>query len=290
MNPEIEVITRQLEAIYARARGRVAFIDESYKQFSDNQSESFYLVSAVLHKAENLARDRDAFIRAAHGKWWHTTEAFRLGMDDQIRSMVSESGTSSEYQYLSVQEPIPQGDMEFARRKCLLRVLASLGIQESTVAVIERRKRMSERSADASLIKMAAAEGLISRNLVTFQSTPEAEPLLWGPDVFCWIIRRALAVSDFRWVELFEGNAAALTNARFKELKTKGPQRSAESGCGPGDPVVPVGEGESRSSYLSMPFSARVNQVLHSADIRAIGSPIDDVLLTSWLAANFPRV
>lgn len=290
MNPEIEVITRQLEAIYARARGRVAFIDESYKQFSDNQSESFYLVSAVLHKAENLARDRDAFIRTAQGNWWHTTEAFRLGMDDQIRSMVETVKAISDCTYLSIHEPIVDGDAETARNRCLLHLLVSLEQLGCWTVILEKRHRRAEQNADAALVKSAVAEGLLSKHLKTFQGRPVAEPLLWGPDATCWIMRRALAVGDFRWLGSWRRNIQIVITGAKPSLKAKGPQRSAESGCGPGLPIVPEGEVADRSSYLSMPFSARVNQVLHSADIRAITSPIDDVFLTSWLAANFPRV
>lgn len=289
MNPETEIIARQLNDIYSRTNGSIAFVDESYKQFADEYGASFYLVTASILTSKCLINSRSALIKVAGGHWWHTTEIFRQGKIHQIGPMIGVITENFEVSCLSVQEPVVAGDLETARRKCLVNLYAHLDRRMCKTVVIERRPRNSERNSDASLVKRAISQGLLSKQLLVFQGHPGAEPLLWAPDVICWALRRSLALGDSYWISQFDGAAELIVPTKYLGSKQKEPQRSAESGCGPGLPIVRKEEVAARSSAPILPFTDLHKQVLNSANIRAIPSALDTDFVAEWLAAYFPK-
>jgi hypothetical protein len=290
MHPELEQLRVLLEARYERHIGTVAFVDESYRERSEMGKPPFYTVTATVIHSDDLDSFREDYIRVARGNWWHTTDIFNKGDEDSIFAFIRQILTHETTSLIAVQTQVVNNDIELARRECLIQLCSTLWSINCKLAVYERREDTKSRNADVSLFSQAMSSGYLSRNLKTFAGHPRVEPLLWGPDLVGWALRRHLAIGDDRWIKPLLGNVELYNASQFSDrLKEKKPKPAAAMGFGSGFSVDHEGEERNRSSQQSMASIAHFNQ-----DIPAIFPRISPVLhdpekLREWLKLVFPK-
>ena len=288
MHPEIVQLREILKRLYVRHRGEVAFVDESYRDGATLGEFPFYTVTAVLISSKDLEQLRNSYIKVAEGSWWHTTDVFQNRELRAIRvflEILVQQGTRA---LISVQVKVPNGDLELARRECLIQTAAHLEKRGCELLVYERREDRRSRNADESLFSRAKAAGLISRNLKTFAAHPAAEYLLWGPDLVGWAVRRHIAAKDSRWLKIILDQVEIIDASSERSLIAKGPEPAAAKGSGPDFSVDQKGEGRNRSSSLIMTRS-KENQEnvfdLFTKSVKPVHSPDE---LSTWIKTTFP--
>ncbi len=89
----------ELQRVYARSRGPVAFVDESHR-IGPSDEVGFYTATAVLYGRDQLEGARAALAAVTGGRPWHTTEEYEAGRDHRIHQMLdavapAPSGASS---------------------------------------------------------------------------------------------------------------------------------------------------------------------------------------------------
>ena len=288
MHPEIVQLRAILQRLYARHRGEVAFVDESYRDGAAQGEFPFYTVTAVLISIEDLEHFRTSYMKAAEGSWWHTTEVFQNGEHSAIRVFLETLAQQGTRALISVQVKVLNNDLELARRECLIQTAAHLEQRGCELLVYERREDRRSRNADDSLFTRAKAAGLISRNLKTLAAHPAAEYLLWGPDLVGWAVRRHIAAKDSRWLKIILDQVEIIDASPEWSLIAKGPEPAAAKGSGPDFSVDPKGEGKNSSSFPSMPWSKEnENNVfdIFSKSIKPVLSPDE---LSAWIKTSFP--
>lgn len=180
MHPELLQLKGLLDGHYLRNKGPVGYIDESYRDSSRADEYPFYTMTATVIPAQDVCEFRDEYMFTAGGKWWHTTTMFQRKEVELIRrfsELLMSHGTTA---IIAVQVYIKEGNMEHARRECLLQLIARLGNIGCNLVVYERREDNISRNADASLISKAKGSGFLSRQISVFAGDPGMEPLL-GP-------------------------------------------------------------------------------------------------------------
>ncbi len=248
MNPELVQLSQLLAAQYLRNKGPVGFIDESYRDASRLDEVPFYLVTATLIPANELENSRRDYISVVGGYWWHTTEAYASKQFSLIRTFRDLIISHQTHVVISVQVRIVENDMEHARRECLMQIFARLKSLNCSLVVFERREDSKSRNADLALVSKAIRANLLPRDFKVFAGHPGAEPLLWGPDLVGWALRRQLAVGDSEWIKPLAESLELIDASEHFLLKTKGPQSAAAKDCGPGTFVGLQNEGKNRSS------------------------------------------
>ena len=190
---------------------------------------------------------------------------------------------------IAVQVQIENNDIEHARRECLVQVVAKLSQDGCKLVVYERREDNRSKNADTSLFARAKAAGYVDRNLRLFAGHPAAEPLLWGPDLIGWALRRHLAVSDSQWIFPLLTRLEIIDASAVAALNTKGPQPAAAKGSGPDSFVGLKGEGKNRSSIKSMPrFGDKENNLF--AIFNVVSKPLHEPeMLSNWLKGQYPN-
>ena len=288
MHPENQRIRDMLEALYSRSNGCVGFIDESYRE-SGRDGPAFYTVTATALPAGGLQPLRDDYFAVVGGNRWHTTDMNQGGMSEQIMKFLNVLETHDFPVLASVQVDIASGEMEHARRECLIQTASRLVTGGCDVMVYERREDRKAKNADESLFSRAKRDGLIARNIKVVPGSPGAENLLWGPDLAGWALRRLLAVGEGRWVRPIRKNLEIIDTSASRALTRKRPQPAAAMGSGPEPSVGPEGEVKNRSLDFSIAHNAYWLQRI-STIVPAITSPVHEpAALSGWLYQQFPR-
>ena len=289
MHPEIEQLGRLLQSQYARHRGAVAFLDESYRDDKTSGEFPFYTITATVLDVADLDGLRRKYLRIAGSNWWHTTEMFERGHFGQIRDFIALISEHKNKTLISIQIAIDSGDLELARRECLLQTASSLENMGCMFLIYERREDRSARNSDDSLFSKAKSHGLISRNFRTFAGHPRAEPLLWGPDLVGWAMRRHIALNDSKWIRPMASNIEIVSVAGIVPLKKKEPKPAAAKGSGSDSTVGPEGEESDRSSIESIARFADLNQAIFR-NFESVSQPTQNPdVLCKWLKDQFPE-
>lgn len=287
MHPENQQIHGMLNALYARTRGFVGFVDESYRE-SGRDGFAFYTVTATVLSASDLQRRRDQYFAVVGGNRWHTTEMNQRGMDSKILEFLTVLATHDVTTMVTVQVGMRPGTLEHARRECLIQMVSRLASAGCDLVVYERREDRKARNADEALLSRAKNDRLIPRTIRVFPGSPGAENLLWGPDLAGWAFRRLLAVGERNWVWPLHKNLEIIDVSASGALKRKGPQPAAAMGSGPDSSVGPEDEVKNRSSSSSMAHHAELMQRILTI-VPAVTSPLHEPpVLSDWLHGQFP--
>ncbi|MSZ39944.1 MAG: hypothetical protein F2599_02265, partial [Actinobacteria bacterium] len=167
MNPEARHLQEMLQNLYVRHRGLVGFIDESYRSNRDEEFP-FYTVTATILDAEDLSEFRNDYFSIVGGHWWHTTEMYKNGETEKIKDFIRVLANHESELVVSVQVEIEDGDLEHARRECLVQIVSNLSSMGCNLVVYERRKDNKTRNSDAALFSKASRDGFIPRNIRMF--------------------------------------------------------------------------------------------------------------------------
>ncbi|WP_138315005.1 hypothetical protein [Rhodoluna limnophila] len=288
MHPEARRLQEMLQSLYARHRGLVGFIDESYRSNRDEEFP-FYTVTATILDVEDLIDFRDDYFSIVGGHRWHTTEMYKNGETEKIKDFIAVLANHESELVVSVQVEIEDDDLEHARRECLVQIVSRLSSMGCNLVVYERREDNKTRNADAALFSRASRDGLIPRNLRVFPGSPSAEKLLWGPDLAGWAMRRYVAMDEIDWVRPFINNCEVIDASLGMKLKKKGPQPAAAMGSGPDSSVGLKGEGKNRSSSKSIARFGAAEKTIFEIFPKISDPAHDPGLLGDWLLREFPR-
>lgn len=287
MRPQDQQLQYLLQNLYSRHRGTVAFIDESYRVGSQYEFP-FYTVTSTILNVANLSEIRDQYFRTVGSHHWHTTDRFRNGEKEKIREFISLLSYHNSGLIVSIQVEIENGDLEHARRECLIQIVSRLSHRGCGLVVYERREDSKARNADASLFSKAIRNGFLPRNIRVFASSPSSEKLLWGPDLAGWAIRRYVAMNEIEWVLPFLESCEVIDASLGMTLKKKEPKPAAAKGFGPDSSVGQKGEEKNRSSLKSIAQFAGTEKGIFDIFPKLSNPLHEPALLRSWLLKEFP--
>ncbi|MEN9967314.1 MAG: hypothetical protein RL036_547 [Actinomycetota bacterium] len=286
MHPETIQLRQMLQSIYDRHTGYVGFIDESYRASRINEFP-FYTVTATVIHVEDLDEYRSDYCHLVGDGRWHTTEANKNGQQSKIREFINLIADHKSELVVSVQVEILEGDLEHARRECLIQTVSRLTAMKCDLIVYERREDRRTRNADEALFARAKRDGFIPRNTKVFAGSPSAENLLWGPDLAGWAMRRYVALNETEWVAPILDCYEVIDASPGMTLKEKGPKPAAAMGPGPESSVGPEGEGRIRSSSKSMTRIGGAEKTIFEI-FSNVTQPIHDPAgLSDWLHTQF---
>jgi hypothetical protein len=155
--------------------------------------------------------------------------------------------------------------------------------------VIEQREDRKSRNADDALIQKAKAAGLLGRHVKVMQSQPSVEPLLWGPDLIGWAMRRMLALGDEQWISPLLRQLTIIDASATQRLNAKGPQPAAAMGSGPESSVEAKPQVMIRSSGESIAYAGDKTQESGLGAYRFFQPVHSPTMLSQWLVSEFPK-
>ena len=288
MHPENQRIHVMLQALYDRSRGSIGFVDESYREMG-RDGPAFYTVTATVLSAEVLKSKREDYAAVVGASRWHTTDAYQSGLSDTIMAFLGVLETHDFPIMAAVQVDILPGEVEHARRECLIQAVSATVATGCDVVVYERREDRKARNADESLFSRAKRDGLLDRSLRVFPGSPGAENLLWGPDLAGWALRRLLTTGERKWIGPLRNLLEIVDASGSRALTRKRPQPAAAMGSGPDSPVGPSDEVRNRSSTPSIAHAADIRRRI-STMVATVATPVHDPAnVSQWLHEQFPR-
>lgn len=280
---------RLLANYYDRQQGFVAFIDESIRGRERREEFPFYILSAVIVRVEDLRDLRIDLIESASGDFWHTTDSFKNGEYSRIRKITKTVANSCSLGTIALQVDIPEGNLELARRECLIQLSSRLLDFGCTLAIYEKRNTRALDSGDASLINLARRDGWLQRGLALVGSRPAIEPLLWSPDLLCWGFRQVLTRNDPAWLKPFGGVLEVLDVSDVLPRNEKRPETAAARNS---DPVLPAdhnGDRARRSSRFIMPvYNGKMQDIMHRLP-KIVEPRLPPEELRFWIQQKFPK-
>lgn len=198
--------SRMVLDAYARTKGPVAFLDESYQAPKDTAGgeKTFYIFTAVVLAAKDFDELRDGLVEIAGERYWHTTEALRDGRVAEIRDMLEYLADGAEPCVIAHKVPVNDDDTEaeLARRMCYQALAVELaagrpGAWDSVdLLLLEERNQRHLKNNDAASHNALVTERRVPRQTRLLQVSPAAELLLWLPDVVSSVFRRTLTHRD----------------------------------------------------------------------------------------------
>ena len=222
----------RLELLYQNAPGAVAFLDESYRENPFPGERPFYAMSAVTFAKEQLDHVREVLTDIAGGRYWHTTEAFKLGRTQDIAEMGQYLAEQVEWSIVTVEATITaRGGLPEARQTCLSaaarEVTRGSGSGAVRLLVADRNRDDGLNRADQRTVGALRSAGDIDQNVALYHGRMGAEPMLWTADVISWSAYRTLAVDDGRWIAPVRDVLTVLDARTGKPLDMKQPQAAA---------------------------------------------------------------
>lgn len=191
---------------YARTKGPVAFLDESYQAPKDTAhgEKTFYIFTAVLVATKDFDALRDGLVEIAGERYWHTTDALRDGRLEDIRDMLEFLGDGGEPCVIAHKVAVANEDAEaeLARKICYQALAVELASGRPgawdpvDLLLMEERNQSHLKNNDAATHKALVTDKRIPRQTRLLQVSPAAELLLWLPDVVSSVFRRTLTHSD----------------------------------------------------------------------------------------------
>lgn len=179
----------------------VAFVDETYS-VDPAHSMTFYVLTAVVVRHDQLDDLRAGLVRRAGSSYWHSTEALQTvdgpsRMQELLEYLGAEDG--SEVCILSHKVGVAASDVngEDARAKCLTVLLqrladGSYGGEPVRLVVLERRRVNKDAVRDSRTKAVAVESSLVPASTRLLQVSPGEEQLLWLPDLVCAAYRQKL--------------------------------------------------------------------------------------------------
>lgn len=179
----------------------VAFVDETYS-VDPAHSLTFYVLTAVVVRHDQLDDLRAGLVRRAGSSYWHSTEALQTGegpsrMKELLEYLGAEDG--SEVCILSHKVGVAASDVngEAARAECLTALLqrladGSYGGEPVRLVVLERRRVNKDAARDSRTKLRAVESSLVPASTRLLQVSPGEEQLLWLPDLVCAAYRQKL--------------------------------------------------------------------------------------------------
>ncbi|MEO0025029.1 MAG: hypothetical protein RL196_1470 [Actinomycetota bacterium] len=289
MRAELENIKAILANRYARTRSSIAFIDESYSDTQLQKHSQFYVLAAVVVPVLALDLTRQKFTEVADGHYWNTTEEFRDGKTKQIETLLKLISDCDLSVVAAIQTEIFNGDLEQARRTCLLQLLAYLCTTEVKLVVLERRENARARNADNAVIDRAKRFGFLPKSIQFIQGHPGAEHLLWGPDAVAWAYRRKFVPGESRWVRIIREKAVVIDVSPGGQLKKKWPEPAKHFSSDPDSDMGSMSAVQNRSSNeIIAQDRDSVKLVMHKHSGFADPS-LDPVELKDWVVREFSK-
>ncbi|MFC8526560.1 hypothetical protein [Nocardia sp. NPDC057227] len=196
-----------LQEAYRRAKGPVAYLDESY-QTADPvvaPTSTFYIFTAVIVQRKEMAELRDGLSKIADDTFWHTTEALQHSRGrERAGDMLEFLAEGPETCIIAYQVPVEAADNdgEAARRACYRSLAIALaGGCESAwdpveLLVLEERNQHNFRKRDELNHRELVSAGLVPRQTRLLQTSPSVERLLWLPDLVASAYRRRITHRD----------------------------------------------------------------------------------------------
>jgi hypothetical protein len=192
-----------LARLYRDKRGLAAFVDETYPNNSAQQRQ-FYLFTAVIIPTDEVDLVRSHYAQIAGGVRWHTTERAKDEDHEAIRDFVDYLAEHPDplIVVLETDQDVMKLGRENARRHSFMALARILHeIHHVDLLVYERRRPGLEQKLDDA---SAAAVRVALPALVVYDAGAKAEPLLAGPDVIAWTLRRRIIAKD-SWFDPFIG-------------------------------------------------------------------------------------
>lgn len=222
----------RLDTLYTRTPGAVAFLDESYRENPFPGERPFYAMSAVTFAKEQLDHVREVLTDIAGGRYWHTTEAFKLGRTHDITEMGQYLAERVEWSIVTVETTITaRGGLPEARQTCLAaaarEVTRGSGPDAVRLLVADRNRDDALNRDDRRTVAALRSTGDIDENVALYHGRMGTEPMLWTADVVAWSAYRTLAVDDGRWIAPVRDVLTVLDARTGKPLDMKQPQAAA---------------------------------------------------------------
>lgn len=190
-----------LAQVYTRAPGGyVAFLDETFQlDDADPGRTEFYMLSAVVVHRDDLAAVRSGLRKVVGGTFWHTSDALKTPEGRERAREVAEflgDPDGNEVGIVAIKTPVAQGAGDAARAACFQQVgkqlctggglLVDGGVH---LMILEQRRTQRNRSYDNSIVKGLRKDGVLCRQCHMTQASPNAEHLLWLPDLVSSAVR-----------------------------------------------------------------------------------------------------
>lgn len=190
-----------LAQAYLRAPGGyIAFLDETF-QLDDAAADrpEFYMLSAVVVHRDDLVGLRGGLRKVVGGNFWHTSDQLKTPEGrDRAREVAEYLGDpqGNEVGIVAIKTPVAEGAGDAARAACFRevgRVLCTggtpLGDDGVHLMILEQRRMQRNRSFDTSIVKDLRKEEVLCRRCHMMQVSPDAEHLLWLPDLVSSAVR-----------------------------------------------------------------------------------------------------
>lgn len=183
-----------------KAKGPMAFLDESFLSPAQGPDSFYLLVAVVLEKSE-VIRFRNQIRESVSSDRWHTTEAARTDVGRQKIRELAHLIAQSASCVVAVIDEIDEHDKtgELARTKltrALLEELASNHVYATGAVIYEKRTPGAMRSRDELVLNQLSKSDSVASKLAIWGISTKSEPLLWAPDVLAWSYRQAYFEKD----------------------------------------------------------------------------------------------
>lgn len=218
----------KLEALYQRTNGPVAFVDETYQEATFGL-RPFYAMSAVTFSQDQLGLVRDVLTEIAGERYWHTTEALRVGRGEHIAEMARWIADQAHWNVVTVESTVTaHGGLDEARQTCLAalarEVTRGSGPEAVRLVVADTSREERTNRADRQTIARLKTAKDLPRAVRLYHGRMGEEPVLWAADVVAWASRRAIALDDTRWLALLDPVLTVLDARTGDPLKMQQPQ------------------------------------------------------------------
>lgn len=191
----------ELLELYRRARGSIAFIDETWDL---REGRRFYLLSAVVVDAKRVVV-RSARLHRKHPDLWHASALWRDGKQKELARLTRDAATAHDTAHVFVAE-VPEEDRRGQHtRAWLLEEAATTLAGRFDVAtfVIDSRKLPDADTADWRVFRRARSVGLVHRNVTAVHTRPSREKLLQAADMLAYAYRQKHVWNNESLIELY---------------------------------------------------------------------------------------
>lgn len=184
----------------SRAKGPIAFLDESFLTPSQGD-DSFYILCAVVVDKSEVGQLRRGLAQLAGSTTWHTSQAGRTEVGRQKIRQLARLIAESSLSVIAVVEELEPEDAkgEFARADATQKLLSALAenyIYQTGTVIYEKRVPGEMRARDEAVLKKIAQGNSPASKLNIWGLAAKDEPLLWAPDLVAWCFRQAYFEKD----------------------------------------------------------------------------------------------
>ena len=177
------------------AKGPLAFIDESFMAPSQDP-DSFYILGAVVVEKKKVFWLRDQMREIVGADYFHATEFGRKDYGRKVIRQLADLIARETTPVLVVIDQLQSSDVDAERARArvtkkMFQVLSEKEIYVSGTVVYERRMRYGQHQRDLRIFQSLKRERLPGNKLKVVGLASKNEPLLWAPDLLCWVFRQA---------------------------------------------------------------------------------------------------